>query len=189
MQRELVEVLLWGMTPGKLVHEEVTRSIIGCFYEVYSTLGYGFLEHVYVMALERELRDAGHRVAREVCVPVMYKGHELAIQRIDMIVDAKVVVEAKASRELHDAAQRQLLNYLRATSLEVGLLLHFGPDAKFYRAVSTRKDSANTAKSADSAFPLRRWGRPEVVKALELDQSPPPTPSTPDSMERPEREA
>jgi GxxExxY protein len=118
-----------------LIEEKLTRSIIGAFYSVYRTLGFGFLEHVYVMALERELRERGHRVAREVSVNVVYKGEELCTQRLDMIVDEKVVVETKSTYELHPAAQRQLYNYLRATNLEVGLLFHFGREPQFYRLV------------------------------------------------------
>jgi GxxExxY protein len=120
--------------PGhELIEEDLTRSIIGAFYAVYRTLGFGFLEHVYVMALERELRKRGHRVAREVSVDILYDGEELCTQRIDMIVDEKVVVETKATYELHPAAQRQLYNYLRATRLEVGLVLHFGREPEFHR--------------------------------------------------------
>jgi GxxExxY protein len=121
------------------MEERLTRSIIGAFFEVYNTLGFGFLEHVYVMALERELIDRGHRVAREVSVHVSYKDHILAVQRVDMIVDDKVVVETKAGPELPSAAKRQILNYLRATNLEVGLVLHFGLEARFHRLVSSNK--------------------------------------------------
>jgi GxxExxY protein len=119
----------------QLVEQELTKSIIGAFYEVYNTLGFGFLEHTYVMALERELRARGHHVAREASVRVMYKGEELSYQRLDMIVDGKVVVETKATLELHKSARRQVYNYLRATDLKVGLLLHFGPTASFYREI------------------------------------------------------
>jgi GxxExxY protein len=120
-----------------LIEKELTESIIGAFYEVYNTLGFGFLEHIYVMALERELRSRGHHVAREVQVRVMYKGEELSGQRIDMIVDGKVLVETKSTLEMHPAARRQLRNYLGATNIEVGLLLHFGPRATFYREIRT----------------------------------------------------
>jgi GxxExxY protein len=122
------------MKRPRLIHESITQSVIGAFYEVYNTLGFGFLEHIYILALERELRARGHLVRREVGVCVMYKGEELAYQRLDMIVDEKVVVEIKSTYELHRGARRQVYNYLRATSLEVGLLLHFGPEAKFYRS-------------------------------------------------------
>lgn len=73
---------------------------------------------------------------REVSVRVMYKGHPVGFQRLDMIVDDRVLVETKSTYELPVTAKRQVLNYLRATNLEVGLLLHFGPDAKFHRFVS-----------------------------------------------------
>lgn len=128
-----------------LVEETLTRSVIGAFFEVYNTLGYGFLEHLYVLALERELLSRGHRVAREVWVRVTYKGEELGIQRIDMIVDDKLVVETKATLKLSESAGRQLYNYLRATNLEVGLLLHFGTTASFRREIcsNTRSNRPN----------------------------------------------
>ena len=123
------------MPVNKLIEQELTRRAIGAFYEVYNTLGFGFLEHIYVMALERELRNLGHQVRREVGVCVMYKGDELGYQRLDMIVDDKLIIEVKSTYELHKAARRQLYNYLRATNLEVGLLFHFGPEPKFYRSI------------------------------------------------------
>lgn len=124
-----------------LIEETLTRSVIGAFFEVYNNLGFGFLEHLYVMALERELLARGHHVAREVWARVVYKGEELGIQRIDMIVDEKVVVETKAGSKLPEYAARQLFNYLRATNLEVGLLLHFGPKAGFHREICPNKRS------------------------------------------------
>src|SRR5687768_15956396 len=110
-----------------LLQEDRTHSVIGAFYEVYNTLGFRFLEGIYGMDLERELRARGHRVAREACVRVYYKGEELGQQRLDMIVDEELVIEIKSTYRLHRAAPRQVLNYLKATNLEVGLLLHFGP--------------------------------------------------------------
>ena len=94
---------------------------------MYNALGFGFLEHIYVMALERELRARGHRVGREVAIVVMYKGDELGTQRMDMLVDEQVIIELKSTVQLHSAASRQLYNYLRSTRVEVGLLLHFSP--------------------------------------------------------------
>lgn len=113
----------------------VTNAVIGAFFDVYNALGFGFLEHVYSLALVRELRDRGHEVGQEVTVPVMYKGEVLTHQRVDLIVDGRVLVEVKSTHVLPATAKRQVLNYLRATSLEVGLLLHFGPEARFYRLV------------------------------------------------------
>ena len=128
------------MARRELVEERLTHSVIGAFFEVYNNLGYGFLEHVYVMALERELITRGHFVAREVGVQVFYKGDHLAEYRLDMIVDQKLVVETKSTHELHKSANRQVYNYLRSTNLEVGLLLHFGPEARFYRVVHRNKE-------------------------------------------------
>ena len=87
------------------LHEgELTHSVIGAFYEVHNNLGFGFLERFYVMALERELLERGHKVAREVSVNVFYKGQELGSQRLDLIVDERLVIEAKAVFELHKSA-------------------------------------------------------------------------------------
>jgi GxxExxY protein len=123
------------MTRTKLIHDKLTYSVIGSFYEVYYTLGYGFLEHVYVAALTRELRSRKHDISREVSVAVLYKGEEVARQRLDMIVDQQLVIEIKSTRTLHDGSVRQVENYLRATRLALGLLLHFGPQPRFYRVI------------------------------------------------------
>ncbi len=114
-----------------LFEQELTHSVIGAFYEVYNHLGFGFLEHLYVLAMQHELSARGHAVAREVRVPVMYKGTELGIQRLDMVVDEKLVVEIKSMPHLPRNAGRQVYNYLRASELEVGILLHFGREARF----------------------------------------------------------
>ena len=134
-----------------LVEEELTRLIIGAFFRVYNTLGFGFLEHVYAAALEKELLGLDLRVARECRVGIYYDGMELCQQRLDFVVNEKVVVEIKSTTDLHKTAPRQLLNYLRATNLEVGLLLHFGPEAKFYRLYA-----ANCTKT-------HRYNRPSSV--------------------------
>ncbi len=137
------------MPSADLVEGPLTGSVIGAFYEVHRTLGFGFLEQIYAEALTRELIARGHRVSREVGVPVKYKGEQLALQRLDMVVDEKVVVEVKATEVMHARAERQLLNYLRASDLEVGLLLHFGPKAVFRRLVSTH--SRRGARGAHDA--------------------------------------
>ena len=113
--------------------ERPIHSVIGAFYEVYNALGYGFLEHLYLAALEHELGARGHRVGREVPVRITYKGIELGTQRLDMLVDDRIVVEAKSTHALHPVATRQVYNYLRATGLGDGLVLHFGPEPRFYR--------------------------------------------------------
>jgi GxxExxY protein len=125
------------MGHNQLLHEALTESVIGAFFDVYNILDFGFLEHVYSAALERELRSRGHSVGREVGVEVMYKGEEIASQRLDMIIDDCLVVEIKSTMLLPPTAKRQLLGYLRATRIEVGLLLHFGPEPKFHRQILT----------------------------------------------------
>ncbi|MGH7651942.1 MAG: GxxExxY protein [Gemmatimonadaceae bacterium] len=151
------------MPRRELIEERLTHSVIGAFFEVYNGLGFGFLEHLYVVALEHELVARGHRVARELCVRVMYKDSELGEQRLDMVVDDKLVVETKSTRKLYPGADRQVYNYLRATNLEVGLLLHFGPEPKFYRVVClneknrafapNKNDQKNQRHPADSGHP------------------------------------
>ena len=140
------------MARVELYEGKLTHSVIGAFYEVYNNLGFGFLERFYVTALQRELLQRGHRVAREVSVNVFYKGQELGSQRLDLIVDERLVIETKAASELHKSATRQLYNYLKATNLELGLLLHFGPEARFYRVIcrNERKGPEHPAPSGAS---------------------------------------
>jgi GxxExxY protein len=127
------------MSRRELIEERLTHSAIGAFFDVYNTLGFGFLEQVYIMALERELLARGHQVGREVWVPVLYKGHELCKQRLDMVVDEKLIIETKATPDLARTASRQLYNYLQVTKLSVGLLFHFGHEPKFYRLAGPRQ--------------------------------------------------
>ena len=127
--------LFIGMADRILVEEALTHSVIGAFFDVYNALGFGFLESLYVTALERELKGRGHRVAREFAVNIVYKGRTIGSQRLDLVVDDKLVVETKSTFDLHKVAVRQVYNYLRATNLEIGLLLHFGPEPKFYRVI------------------------------------------------------
>ncbi len=152
------------MAPAKLIHDNLTHSVIGAFFEVYYTLGFGFLEHVYVASLIRELHDRGHDVGREVSVPVLYKGEEVARQRLDIIVDHKLVVETKSTRTLHEGAVRQVANYLRATTLELGLLLHFGPHPRFYRVICTNPATRSTNNPLPRVPPFPRIPRnPSVI--------------------------
>ena len=127
------------MTSIPLLQQDLTESVIGAFYEVYNTLGFGFFESVYVAALQRELELRGPAVARELAVRVTYKGQEVAMQRLDMVVAGNVVVEVKSTHDLSKAAPRPVYNYLRAANIDVGLLLHFGPQPKFHRMISTRR--------------------------------------------------
>ncbi|HET9454893.1 MAG TPA: GxxExxY protein [Gemmatimonadaceae bacterium] len=122
-----------GRDDGWLVEEERVYSIVGGFFDSFQGLGFGFMEPLCAEALARELIARGHRVQREVSVQVLYKGKPLGWQRLDFIVDDVIVIEIKATAHLHPNASRQLFNYLRATGLQVGLLLHYGEKPRFYR--------------------------------------------------------
>jgi|SRR5687768_11233979 len=126
---------------SRLVEEPLTRSVIGAFFEVYNTIGYGFLEHVYLLALQREITTRGHVATLEVPARIVYKAEYLTTHRLDMLVEGKLIVEAKSSETLPKFAERQLYNYLKATGLEIGLLLHFGPTPRFYRLYSKNLQS------------------------------------------------
>jgi GxxExxY protein len=132
----------------RLTRQELTGSIIGAFFDVYNALGYGLLESVYAAGLAVELSARGHVVEREVFVDVYYKGNAIARQRLDMIVDRAVAIEIKATEVLPRFSYRQLLAYLTVTRLEIGLILHFGPRARFYRMVSTNRRSNQSVSSA-----------------------------------------
>jgi GxxExxY protein len=123
---------------GELLEAERVHSIVAAFFTVFNYYGGGGMcEAAYTGALEYELTLRGHTVDREVSVPVYYKGQLVARQRLDMVVDGRVVVECKARERLPPTAGPQLIGYLRATIFEVGVLLHFGPHPKFYRFVDT----------------------------------------------------
>ena len=117
----------------ELLHGELSSSIIAGMYEVHRELGYGYREYIYSLALEEVLTAKGHRVSREVAVMVYFRGKPLATQVMDMVVDDTVIVEIKSTERLHENATVQLFGYLCATKLEVGLLLHFGREARAHR--------------------------------------------------------
>lgn len=112
---------------------EVRKSIVATCFSVYDKLGYGFLERVYAGALEIELRKRGHRINREMRVPVFYEGVQVARYTVDFIVDDSVLLEVKSTETLCAADKRQLINYLRCTNYSVGILFHFGPRPQFHR--------------------------------------------------------
>ena len=122
-----------------LLHGDITGEIIAAFYAVYNELGYGFVESVYVRALAIELFQRRMNVAREVPVTVYYKGVTVGTYRADLIVADTVVVEVKAGEQPAEHDRPQLINYLRSSGKEVGLLLHFGPKAVLKRVIHTKK--------------------------------------------------
>jgi len=114
----------------KLKHADVTEKILAAFYIVYNTLGYGFLEKVYRNSMVIELRKMGVEVVAEMQIGVYYTGEIVGEYYADLLVAGKVIVELKAIKELAEEHEAQLLNYLKATPYEVGLLLNFGPTAQ-----------------------------------------------------------
>ena len=108
-------------------NSDITEMILAAFYAVYSALGYGFLEMVYANALKIELEKRGLKVGREFEIKVHYEGQIVGEYFADLIVADAVVVEIKAKKSLAQEHEAQLLNYLKATPYEVGLLINFGP--------------------------------------------------------------
>jgi GxxExxY protein len=113
----------------------LTEGIIKVFYKVYNTLGYGFLEKVYVNAIMIELSKAGVDAIAQAPIKVLYEGHVVGEYFADILVDNKIIVEVKAAGALALEHEAQLLNYLKATDIEVGLLLNFGAQPEVKRKV------------------------------------------------------
>jgi GxxExxY protein len=120
-----------------LLHAEVTDCILQAFYHVYNTLGSGFLEKVYENALRNCLRTRGFQVEQQTPVKVYFEGEEVGDYHADLIVNGVVILELKAVEAIAPAHEAQLLNYLKATNIEVGLLLNFGDKPEFKRKVYT----------------------------------------------------
>jgi len=114
-------------------HKELTDKIINIFYRVYNKLGYGFLEKVYENAMIIELEKESIPAVSQSAISVSYEGKIIGEYYADILVDNKVIVEIKAIRHLVEDNEAQLLNYLKATNMEVGLLLNFGPKPDFKR--------------------------------------------------------
>lgn len=123
-------------------HSDLTEKIIAAFYAVYSALGYGFLENVYVKALLIELNRRGLKTSDELPIQVFYLGQLIGEYYADIIVNDLVILEIKAGKALAVEHEAQLLNYLKATPYEVGLLLNFGPKPETKRRSfdNTRKE-------------------------------------------------
>ena len=118
-----------------LLHETLTERVLGGFYQVDRELGSGFAESVYGPAMECVLTDLGLRVEREVPIPVHFRGKQIGLFCADTIVESVVLLEFKAMREPDPQFEAQVLSYLRATRIEVGLLLYFNPKPIFERLV------------------------------------------------------
>ena len=116
-------------------HEELTEKIIGVFYEVYNELGFGFLESVYEKAMIIALRSKGLEVEQQFPIPVWFRGQQIGAFAADILVEGCIIVELKSVRSFDPSHEAQLLNYLRATEMEIGLLLNFGIKPEIKRRV------------------------------------------------------
>lgn len=124
---------LRGKFEGK--HSELTGKILGAFFQVHKELGYGFSEKVYENALCILLTELGMKVEPQVHLHVYYHGQKVGEYIADLIVNDVVLLELKAAEKIVEDHAAQLLNYLKATNIEVGLVLNFGPTAEFRRKV------------------------------------------------------
>ncbi len=122
-------------------HTELTKRIIGAAFEVHGDLGFGFAEKVYENALAVELRQSGMLVEQQAEIAVVYRGERVGDYRADLLVESKVIVEVKSVAKLMPTHEVQLVNYLKATGVEVGLLVNFGKSVKVRRKAMTREPS------------------------------------------------
>lgn len=139
------------MPNEKLLHGDLTDQILRAFYHVHSSLGFGFLEKVYERAMMRTLQRAGYHVYRQMPVDVWFEGEVVGKYCADLVVNQLVIVEVKAEESLHPRNEAQLVNYLRATPMEVGLLLNFGEKAIFRRKLFTNDRKPNLPPQRPSA--------------------------------------
>jgi len=118
-----------------LKHRDLAEKLIGIFFNIYNELGHGFLESVYEQAFSVSLAESDIFFQRQVAVPVWFHGQRIGDFRADLLVEEKVIVELKAGRLIDSSWEKQLLNYLRATDVEIGMLFNFGPKAEFRRYI------------------------------------------------------
>ena len=128
-----------------LKHGLITDQILKVFYEVYNELGHGFLESVYHRSLVLALNSVGLNVCSKVPIPVWFRGTRVGRFEADILVEGCVLLELKAARMLDSSHRAQLMNYLRATDIEVGLLLNFGEKPEFKRVIfdNLKKETRN----------------------------------------------
>ena len=126
-----------------LAHGSLTREIIGAFYEVYNELGFGFSEAVYQRALPVALLARGVSCELELAFVVSFKGEVVGNFRADLIVGGKVIVECKTADQILPIHETQILNYLKATGIPLGLILNFGPKAMIRRLILTTSEAGS----------------------------------------------
>lgn len=127
-------------TGEPLLEKELSEKVLEGFFDVYSTLGDGFLEAVYANAMLKRLHAAGLAVEREATVKVYYRGQCVGHYRADLLVEEKILLELKALPQIGARERAQILNYLKASEIQVGFILNFGPRPHFQRFIHTRKE-------------------------------------------------
>ena len=128
-----------GLQEQRLKHEEITKTVIGCAFEVINELGAGFLESVYEKALLVALRQRGLSVIAQHPIKVIFRGQSVGDFYADILVEDKVIVELKAVKAVTPEHQAQIINYLNATGIEVGLLINFGNPRLEYKRFTRQK--------------------------------------------------
>ena len=126
-----------------LLHKSITDAILKVYYEVYNELGYGFLEKVYQNAMYFELKSLGYKVEPQKQIKVYFKKQLVGEYYSDLLVEDKVIVELKATELILNVPVAQILNYLKATPIEVGMLLNFGEEPEFKRLIYTNDRKVN----------------------------------------------
>lgn len=122
-----------------MLHRKLTKKIIRSFYKVYNTLGYGFLEKVYENALCTELKSEGLKCHSQKPIKVFYQSKCVGEYFADIMVEEKIILELKATSIIRREHEIQLINYIKATEAEIGLLFNFGKESKFKREIYTNK--------------------------------------------------
>jgi GxxExxY protein len=126
-----------------LLHREISKPILKIFYDVYNELGYGFLEKVYQNAMYLELKSQGYEVEAQKQIKVYYKNQVVGEYYADLVIENTIIVELKACECLVSSHISQLMNYLRSTTIEVGLVLNFGETPDFKRLIYTNNRKPN----------------------------------------------
>lgn len=129
----------------EFLHKEITSKIIQSFYKVYNILGYGFLEKVYENAMRIEISKSGSHVEQQKNIKVFYESEQVGDYYADLLVENLIIVELKAAETICDEHETQLLNYLKATDIEVGLLINFGKKAEIKRKIFLNKNKKLTS--------------------------------------------
>ncbi len=140
LRREGLNVDKWEGQDARLKHEQITKSVIGCAFEVINELGAGFLESVYEKALLLALRQKGLSAICQHPVTVRFRGEGVGDFYADVFVEEKVIVELKAVKAIAPEHQAQIINYLNATGIEVGLLINFGNPKLEYKRFTRSHD-------------------------------------------------